>query len=253
MKIALYARCSTRDKGQNPEIQLEPMRKYCTALQWDVFQEYVDMVSAGDLLNRTGWTRLMKDASLHKFDILLIWKLDRAFRSMAHASNTLNTLNAYRIGFRSLMDAAIDTTTPNGLLVFNILASVAQFEKDLITMRINEGVAYAKAHGTKSGLPIGRKGYNIPLENVCKAVQEGCGSYSEAARLLSKEFCKTVTPGFVLSRLKRSGITKEGLQTVGLKTTECQAQKEEIFKDLSKHVVCKEETKRSLVVGDSTA
>ena len=93
MKIALYARCSTRDKGQNPEMQLEPMRKYCASIQWEVYQEYIDMISAGDLLNRIAWTRLMKDASLHKFDILLIWKLDRAFRSMAHASNTLNTLN----------------------------------------------------------------------------------------------------------------------------------------------------------------
>jgi DNA invertase Pin-like site-specific DNA recombinase len=238
MKIALYARCSSRGKGQNPEMQLEPMRKYCASMQWEIYQEYIDMVSAGDLLNRTAWTRLMKDASLHKFDTLLIWKLDRAFRSMSHASNTLNTLNAYRVGFRSLMDAAIDTTTPNGLLVFNILASVAQFEKDLIVMRINEGVAYAKAHGTKSGLPIGRKGYDIPLENVCKEVQAGCGNYSEAARILNKEFSLTVTPGFVLSRLKRAGITKDGLQTVGPKITELQIQKTDTETNIAKQMVC---------------
>lgn len=215
MKIGLYARCSTKDKGQNPEVQLDSLRKYCASMQWEVYQEYVDQASAGDLLNRNEWTSLMKDASFHKFDILLIWKLDRAFRSMSHASNTLNALNSYRVGFRSLQDSAIDTTTPNGLLVFNILAAVAQFEKDLIILRINEGMTYAKQHGTKSGCPIGRKGYDIPLENVCKAVQEGCGNYSEAARLLSKEFSHNVTPGFVLSRLKRSGITKEGLLKVG--------------------------------------
>ena len=215
MKIGLYARCSTRDKGQNPEVQLDALRKYCASMQWEVYQEYVDQASAGDLLNRTAWTSLMKDASLHKFDILLIWKLDRAFRSMSHASNTLNALNSYRVGFRSLQDSAIDTTTPNGLLVFNILAAVAQFEKDLIILRINEGMTYAKQHGTKSGCPIGRKSYDIPLENVCKAVQTGCGNYSEAARLLSKEFPQTVTAGFVLSRLRRAGITKEGLLKVG--------------------------------------
>jgi len=215
LKIGLYARCSTKDKGQNPEVQLDALRKYCASMQWEVYQEYVDQASAGDLLNRTAWTSLMKDASLHKFDILLIWKLDRAFRSMSHASNTLNALNSYRVGFRSLQDSAIDTTTPNGLLVFNILAAVAQFEKDLIILRINEGISYAKMHGTKSGCPIGRKGYDIPLENVCKAVQEGCGNYSAAARLLSKEFSHNVTPGFVLSRLRRSGITKEGLLKVG--------------------------------------
>jgi DNA invertase Pin-like site-specific DNA recombinase len=224
MKIALYARCSTRDKGQNPELQLDALRKYCASMQWEVYTEYVDMASASDLLNRIAWTRLMKEASLHRFDILLIWKLDRAFRSMVHASTTLQMLNSYRVGFRSLMDAAIDTTTPNGLLVFNILASVAQFEKDLIVLRINEGVTYAKLHGTKSGCPIGRKRYDIPLENVCKAVQAGDGNYSEAARLLSKEFSKTVTPGFVLSRLKRAGITKEGLQNVGQKIADHQTQ-----------------------------
>lgn len=215
MRVALYARCSTKDKGQNPEMQLEPMRNYCRSMSWEIYQEYVDMVSASDLLNRTAWTRLMKDASLHKFDILLIWKLDRAFRSIVHASNTLQMLNSYRIGFRSLMDTSIDTTTPNGLLMFNILASVAQFEKDLIVLRINEGMTYAKQHGTKSGCPIGRKSYNIPLENVCKALQLGLGNYSEAARILSKEFSQTVTPGFVLSRLKRAGIAKEGLLKVG--------------------------------------
>jgi len=76
-------------------------------------------------------------------------------------------------------------------------------------------MSYAKLHATKSGWPIGRRSYQIPLENVCKAVQEGCGNYSAAAKLLSKELSQTVTPGFVLSRLKRAGITKEGLQTVG--------------------------------------
>ena len=238
MKIALYARCSTRDKGQNPEMQLEPLRNYCLSMSWEVYREYVDMVSAGDLLNRTDWTRLMKDASLHKFEILLIWKLDRAFRSMAHASNSLNTLNSYHVGFRSLMDSAIDTTTPNGLLVFNILASVAQFEKDLIVMRINEGMTYAKLHGTRSGSPIGRKSYDIPLENVCKAVQDSCGNYSKAARTLSEEFGKTVTPGFVLSRLKRASITKEALLKVGPKMTELQIQKTDNEMTIAKQVVC---------------
>jgi len=223
MKIALYARCSTRDKGQNPEMQLDPMREYCASMQWEVYQEYVDMVSAGDLLNRTSWMQLMKDASLHKFDVLLVWKLDRAFRSMSHASNTLDALKSYRIGFRSLMDAAIDTTNPNGELMFNILAAFAKFEKDLIVLRINEGMTHAKQHGTKSGKTIGRKPYDIPLENVCKAVQAGCGNYSEAARILSKEFSKTVTPGFVLSRIKRAGVTSERLlQKVGNKTSVCQ-------------------------------
>jgi DNA invertase Pin-like site-specific DNA recombinase len=238
MKIAIYARCSTKDKGQNPEVQLDALRKYCASMPWEVYKEYVDMASAGDLLNRTAWTQLMKDASLHRFDTLLIWKLDRAFRSIVHASTTLQMLNSYRVGFRSLMDAAIDTTTPNGLLTFNILASVAQFEKDLITLRINEGITYAKVYGTKSGKAIGRTPYDIPLENVCKAVQDSCGNYSKAARTLSVKFGKTVTPGFVLSRLKRASITKEGLQMVGQNLIESQTQNVDVDDGLAKQVVC---------------
>lgn len=218
MKVAIYARVSTRDKGQNPEMQLEPLRKYCQSMSWVIYQEYSDMAQAVDLVNRKQWTQLMKDASIHKFDILLIWKLDRAFRSIVHASNTLTMLNGYRVGFRSLMDSSIDTTTPNGMLVFNILASVAQFEKDLDTVRINEGIAYAKAHGTKSGKPIGRKRYDIDLANVCKAMELGNNNLSRAAEILSEQVGKKVTPGFVSSRLKRAGITKEALQTPAIKT-----------------------------------
>jgi DNA invertase Pin-like site-specific DNA recombinase len=221
MEVALYARISTKDKGQNEELQLEAMRKYCLAMGWTIFHEYVDKASASDLIGRTAWTTLMKDASLHKFDILMVWKLDRAFRSMAHASITINTLNAYQVGFRSLMDSSIDTTTPNGQLLFNVLASFAQFEKDLIVMRVNEGIKYAKEHGTKSGLPIGRKGYAIPFAIICKAMIDGEGVLSEAARILSRKFDRSISPGFVASRITRAGFTKEdilagkGLQKVG--------------------------------------
>lgn len=208
MKAAIYARVSTRDKGQNPEVQLVPLRKYCEAMEWE-YIEYVDKASASDLDGRTAWTQLLKDASQHKFDILFIWKLDRAFRSVNHATTTISQLNSYKIGFRSLMDAAIDTTTPNGMLVFNILASVAQFEKDLLVLRINEGITYAKEKGTKSGEPIGRKRYDIAFANLCKAMIEAKGSLSEAARILTRRYNKKVSPGFVLSRIKREGLTKE--------------------------------------------
>lgn len=211
MRVGIYARVSTRDKGQNPEMQLEPCRRYCAAMSWETYREYVDLVSAGDLTNRTAWAQLMKDASLRKFDILLIWKLDRAFRSMVHASTTLQTLNGYGIGFRSLMDAAIDTTTPNGMLVFNILASVAQFEKDLITLRIKEGVNYAQEHGTRSGKPIGRRRYDISLQTICKVVSDTGGNYSEAARRLTEQYHTKLTAGFISTRVKRSGNTKESI------------------------------------------
>jgi len=62
MKVAIYARVSTRDKGQNPEVQLEPLRKYCEVMQWEVYREYVDKLLAADIVNRVAWEQLLKDA-----------------------------------------------------------------------------------------------------------------------------------------------------------------------------------------------
>ncbi len=213
MKVAVYARVSTRDKGQNPEVQLGPMRKYCEAMEWTITQEYVDKASASDLVGRKAWAQLLKDASSHKFDILFIWKLDRAFRSNQHSANTISDLLGYKVGFRSLMDTSIDTTNPNGMLVFNILASVAQFEKDLIIQRVNAGMDYAKEKGTKSGKPIGRPRADIPLQTICKALLNSKGNLSEAARYLTGRFSKKVSPGFVSLRISRAGLTKEDVLT----------------------------------------
>jgi DNA invertase Pin-like site-specific DNA recombinase len=216
MKVALYARVSTRDKGQNPEMQLAALRDYCTAAGHTITKEYIDKAESADLAGRREWTALLKDASLRKFDALLIWKLDRAFRSVVHASNTLATLDGYGIKFRSLNDAAIDTTTPNGMLVFHILAAVAEFEKSLIVMRVNEGVKYAQAHGTKSGKAIGRPPASISLQMICKAVYTAAGNYSEAGRLLSQAQSHKIKAGFISLRLKRAGIDKNDvLQTPG--------------------------------------
>lgn len=210
MKVAIYARVSTRDKEQNPEVQLNQLRKYVVAMDWQVYREYVDKVSAADLINRKEWTQLMKDASVRKFDIVLIWKLDRAFRSVVHASTTINILASYKVGFKSYTDAAIDTTTANGMLVFNILASVAQFEKDLITQRINAGIDYAKEHGTKSGKAIGRPSALISDYDVRITLDAFGGNFSKTARALTENTGVKVSPGFVASRIKRMALQKVG-------------------------------------------
>jgi DNA invertase Pin-like site-specific DNA recombinase len=216
MKVALYARVSTRDKGQNPEMQLDTLRKYCLSVSWTITGEYIDFASADDFIRRKRWTDLMKDASLHKFDAILVWKLDRAFRSIIHANDTLTTLMHYSVGFRSYNDPGIDTTTPNGMLFFNILASFAQFEKDIIVMRVNEGIKFAQEHGTKSGKAFGRPAFSVPLQTICKAVYTASGSYSGAARILSQSENLKIDCAFVSIRLKRANITRnEILQTPG--------------------------------------
>lgn len=212
--VALYARVSTRDKNQNPEMQLEPMRQYCQSMGWELYQEFVDKVPAADLANRVQWEQLIKDASHHKFDILLIWKLDRAFRSIHHASNTLVTLNGYKVAFRSLMDPSIDTTTANGVLLFNILAAFAQFEKDLIAQRVKEGMKYAKIHGTKTGNAIGRPKTDLAFLAIAEALKTsaandgGKASYTQAAKLLSEITKMDIRVNLVHVRVTREAIAR---------------------------------------------
>jgi len=211
MKAALYARVSTADKDQNPEVQLSKLREYCGQMGWSVYQEYVDQDSAADLLRREAWKRLMKDAALHKFDVLLVWRIDRAFRSVIHSANTLSILRGYRVGFRSYMEPSIDTTTPHDEFIFNIMAAVAELERQTISQRVRAWMDYAKQHGTRSGNRIGRKRYDVPFAIVCKALQACCGNYSAAARQIFEETGIKVSPGFVQTRVQREDKTLEDI------------------------------------------
>jgi DNA invertase Pin-like site-specific DNA recombinase len=209
MKAALYARVSTRDKGQNPDLQLQALREFSRRMSWEITREYVDQAPATRLDLRIQWAAMMKAAAVRKFDILLIWKLDRAFRSMVHAANTLQMLRSYGVVLRSYMDPGIDSGGPNGDFMFNIMAAAAQFEKDLDAVRIQEGIDFAKEHGTKSGRPIGRKPRAVSLQTICKAVRDARGNYSEAARSLTEELGEKIEPGLVSIRISRAGLTKE--------------------------------------------
>ena len=100
MRIALYARVSTRDKDQNPETQLLRLRQFVAQHpDWQVTKTYIDQASANDLLHRTAWKRLQDDAIQHRLDAVLVFKLDRAFRSVKHMHDTLAVWDALSVGF----------------------------------------------------------------------------------------------------------------------------------------------------------
>jgi len=92
-------------------------------------------------------------AALREGDTLVVWKLDRLGRSLRHLVNVVHDLTSRGIGLRVLtgQGAAIDTTTPAGKLVFGIFASLAEFERDLISERTRAGLASARARGRKGG------------------------------------------------------------------------------------------------------
>ena len=151
MRAALYARVSTADKGQDPEVQLAPMRALAAAREWEVV-EYADQASAADLRGRREWRRLLGDARLGRIDLVLVWKLDRFARSALDALQWLQQLDSAGVGLK-ILTQEIDTTTPSGRLVFTVLAAVAEMERELIRERVHAGMARAKAQGRRLGRP----------------------------------------------------------------------------------------------------
>jgi DNA invertase Pin-like site-specific DNA recombinase len=152
MKIALYARVSTTDKGQDPEMQLRELREYCQRRQLEVVREYVDNGISGSKESRPELNRLMADANRRKFGAVLVWKFDRFARSTSHLLKALETFQSLKIDFVSLTEG-IDTSTPVGAMVFTILGAVGQMERELIRERIRAGVRNARAKGKRLGRP----------------------------------------------------------------------------------------------------
>ncbi len=151
-RVGLYARISTRDKQQDPELQLVPMREYGAARGWRA-TEFVDRASASDFARRTAWKRLLEEGRRRRLDVVAVWKLDRGFRSTIECLRTLEDWQHRGVAFVCVSQPEIDTTTPIGRLLLAMLAAVAEFERDLIRERVCEGLANARRKGARIGRP----------------------------------------------------------------------------------------------------
>lgn len=184
MRVALYARVSTRDKDQDPALQLEPMLEYGKARGWDC-TAYVDHASAADLTHRTAWAQLLEDARRRRIDHVLVWKLDRPFRSTLHCLRTLEELRHRGVSF-SCLTQDVDTSSPTGQLLLTVLAAVAEFERSLIAERVREGMANARRKGSRIGRPAAaeRPAVARKLPAIRQQLAEGAISKRAAARHL---------------------------------------------------------------------
>jgi DNA invertase Pin-like site-specific DNA recombinase len=151
MKAAIYARVSTTN-GQSPAMQLDELRDYCRRRGWEILEEYVDNGHSGARESRPALDRLMADARKRLVDAVVVYRYDRFARSLRQLVNALEEFRSLGIDFVSLREG-VDTSTPNGRLVFGIFASIAEFERELIRDRVRSGLAAAKARGTKLGRP----------------------------------------------------------------------------------------------------
>ena len=152
MRVGLYARVSTLDKGQDTEVQLTDLRSYVQARGWMVVSEYVDKGQSGAKDRRPELDRLMRDARKRKIDLILCWRLDRLGRSLKHLILTLDELQSLSVGFVSYNEN-LDLTSSTGRLMFQLLGAFAEFERNMIRERVIAGLNHAKAKGKRLGRP----------------------------------------------------------------------------------------------------
>ena len=190
MRVGMYLRVSTDDKGQTVENQRLPLREFCAAQGWTEVTEYADEASATDLRGRVQWRRLLDDCAKRKVDLVLVWRLDRAFRSVLDAAQTLERLRGWGVGLRSYQEPWLDTTSPFGEALYYITVAYAQLERGILRERVKAGMDRAKREGKHVGRPpvTARPGFAEKWVEVEPALRAGHLSKSEAARRLGVGF-----------------------------------------------------------------
>ncbi len=153
MKVALYARVSTKDKGQDTENQLAQLREFAKSQKWSVSKEYVDRVS-GKTSDRDQFKALFDAASRREFDIVLFWSLDRFSREgVLETLRHLERLASYGVGYRSFTEQYLDSCGIFKDAVLAILAVIAKQERVRLSERVVAGLEKARRAGRKGGRP----------------------------------------------------------------------------------------------------
>jgi DNA invertase Pin-like site-specific DNA recombinase len=167
MRIGIYARVSTDDRGQDPENQLRQLRDWCASAGHDIAYEYIDRESGRKGVNgRKQFAALFEDAHRRKFDCVLFWALDRFTREgMVPTIMHLQRLASYGVGFHSYTEAHL--ATDNELvrnILLALLASLAKVEAQKISERTRAGMARARARARAQGKRIGRPTISAKLK-----------------------------------------------------------------------------------------
>ena len=175
-----YARVSTRD--QDLSSQVERIQKYITdcglipAVEGAIFQEKM----SGASNQRPERSRILKLAEQGKIDLVICTKLDRWGRSLKDLIETMNFLESHNVSM-VFLDQNIDLRTPMGKMLFQILGAVAEFERNLIVERTQEGRMRAMLHGTRSGKPMHGPLKDLPEKAIIQKYREGASIKALAA------------------------------------------------------------------------
>ena len=195
MRVALYLRCSTAD--QSVDLQLDTLRRYATARRLDVVGEYIDHGVSGAKDRRPALDALMAKAKVRSFDAVAVVKLDRLARSTRHLTQIAAELEALGVDL-IVTDQGIDTSTPTGRLLFNVLAAIGEFELDLIRERTRAGVEAARRRGVRFGRP---RLLDDQQRGRIRRLRASGGSFRRIAKtlgvsksLIAKELASTKSP-----------------------------------------------------------
>jgi DNA invertase Pin-like site-specific DNA recombinase len=152
IRVAVYARVSTLNHGQDVNMQTRELRQFAESRGWQIAGEYIDAGVSGAKDSRPELNRLMADAHKRRFDVVCVWRFDRFARSVSHLLRALETFKALGIDFVSYSEQ-MDTSTPAGKMVFTVLGAMAELERSLIVERVRAGLRNARAKGKRLGRP----------------------------------------------------------------------------------------------------
>lgn len=183
MKIAIYARVSTKDKGQDYENQLRNLKEFAANWKYEVVGEYIDTASASGKVIRPKFVEMMDHARKRKFDLILFWSLDRLSREgVSETLDYLKNLTNWGVGWKSFTEQYLDSTGIFKEAVIAIIATIAKQERVRISERVKAGLETARLHGTKSGNSIGRQKKIFRRDIAIEMRQEG-----KSVREIAKE------------------------------------------------------------------
>jgi DNA invertase Pin-like site-specific DNA recombinase len=193
MRAAIYARVSTNN-GQDPHMQTRELREYCGRRGWEIAGEYVDAGICGAKEHRPQLDALLAACRKRRVDAVVVYRYDRFARSLRQLVNALEEFRSLGIEFISLHEG-VDTSTPNGRLVFGIFASIAEFERELIRDRVKSGIAAARSKGKR----LGRPRVSVDAAEIA-ALRDAGASWSTISRQLRLSAGTAKRAYYVLSK-----------------------------------------------------
>jgi DNA invertase Pin-like site-specific DNA recombinase len=199
-KAAIYVRVSTAE--QDTEMQETELRQYVESRGWE-YVVYRDKAQSGAKNDRPALNAMLSDLRRRKFDVVVVWALDRLARSLKQLLTIGEECRSLGVDLVSLRQN-IDTTLPAGRLTFQILGAVAEFERELLRERVKAGMAQARRTGKHVGRPALRRFHVTDIERM-----QELRSMGTSIRKLAQDF---ETTQWMVARLTNGSSTSANSQ-----------------------------------------